>query len=144
MRQKQFTLANSSTLASMHIESVLRALGHWCPYNKVRIEVVPSKCPYGAVVWPGERRIQVFMGTPDSFPYLDDCTPKVSWGRLTTRPQALTGLLAHEFWHMRQYRAGHPLDEWTADYAAVYALNHWRNGRRRTIPLYRGHHAKAG
>ena len=138
MKQKQFTLVNKSTLSNTHIERVLRAVGHWCPYSHVRIEVLAASWPYGAYVWPGERRIQISMGTPDQFPFLDDWTPKVSWGRVTTRPQALMGLLAHEFWHLRQYRSGRPLDEWGADYAAVHALTHWRNGRRRTIPLYRG------
>jgi len=135
---KQFTLANGSTLSDSQIERVLRAVGHWCPYNQVRIEVQPSGCPYGAYVWPGERRIRVSMGDPSMFPFTDNWTPKVSWGRVTTRPQALIGLLAHEFWHMRQYRGGHPLDEWSADYAAVHALTCWRTGRRRNIPLYRG------
>jgi len=138
MTTRGFALANASSLATTHIERVLRALAHWSPYTKVRIEIRSSGCPYGAYVWPGERRIQILMGDPSQFPYTDDYTPKVSWGRVTTRPQALVGLLAHEFWHLRQYRAGRRLDEWSADSAAVHALTHWRNRCRRTIPLFRG------
>ena len=131
-----FAVENSSSLADRQIDRVLRSLAHWCPYNKLQIEIRASSCPYGAWVTPATRHLLIYMGQPNEFPYLDDFTPRISWGRVATRPQALAGLLAHEFWHLRQYRQGRPLSELSADLAAVHALTCWRNGVRRRIPLY--------